>query len=243
MDALPPYRALKPIKTGRDGGNDEERQPLSPMARLFHEPGSNVYIVGILGSKTKIYPDVAKASLVNGLLKHPRFSSLQVLDEDTGEIKWVATEVNLDDHVVVPEVESNMESPDKFVEDYISNLTKPKLDKSKPLWDLHLLNIKTSESEGVIVYRVHHSIGDGMSIMSLLLACSRKVSDPMALPTIPEMKKSSPMKAIGFWSALQLIWNTVVGVFLFVGTTLFLKDTETPIKGPPGVENKPSTYH
>ena len=145
----------------------------------------------------------------------------------------------MDDHVVIPELESNIESPDKFVEDYISNLTKPTLDKSKPLWDFHLLNIKTSESEGVIVFRVHHSIGDGMSIMSLLLACSRKVSDPMALPTIPEMKKSSPMKRIGFWSVLQLIWNTVVGVFLFVGTTLFLKDTETPIKGPQGVENNP----
>ena len=124
------------------------------------------------------------------------------MDEETGEIKWVATEVNLDDHVVVPELESNIESPDKFVEDYISNLTKPKLDNSKPLWDLHLLNIKTSESEGVIVYRVHHSIGDGMSIMSLLLACSRKVSDPMALPTIPEMKKSSPMVLVG--SAVDL---------------------------------------
>ena len=78
MDAFPTYRALNPIKTSRDGGNGEEGQPLSPMARLFHEPGSNVYIVGIFGSKTKIYPDVAKASLVKGLLKHPRFSSLQV---------------------------------------------------------------------------------------------------------------------------------------------------------------------
>ncbi|MGI4329149.1 WSD1 family O-acyltransferase, partial [Klebsiella pneumoniae] len=161
------------------------------------------------------------------------------MDEETGEVRWVATEVNLDDHVVVPKLESNIESPDMFVEDYIASLTNPKLDKSKPLWDLHILNIKTSESEGVIVYRIHHSIGDGMSIMSLLLACSRKVSDPTALPTIPEVRKSSQKKKIGFWEALQLIWNTVVGVILFVATSLFLKDTKTPLKGPVGGENNP----
>ncbi|GFY99652.1 O-acyltransferase (WSD1-like) family protein [Actinidia rufa] len=85
MDALPTYKSLKPIKTSRDVSNSEDGQPLSPIARLFHEPGSNVYIVGIFGSKTKIDPDVAKASLVKGLLKHPRFSSLQALDEETGE--------------------------------------------------------------------------------------------------------------------------------------------------------------
>lgn len=40
-------------------------------------------------------------------------------------------------------------------------------------------------------------------------------------------------------SALYVLWNTFVALFMFVLTALFLKDTETPLKGPPGVELKP----
>lgn len=79
-------QALKPIKTktankGEDCVNHHqvEEEPLSPSARLFHEPHFNVYIIAIMGCKTQIRQDVAKAGLVHTLLKHPRFSSLQVL--------------------------------------------------------------------------------------------------------------------------------------------------------------------
>jgi hypothetical protein len=84
--------AMKPIRTktenGEDGREDHlkkqhdhevvEEEPLSPSARLFHEPNFNVYIIAIMGSKTKIQLDIVKANLEHTLLKHPRFSSLQV---------------------------------------------------------------------------------------------------------------------------------------------------------------------
>ncbi|KAK1554420.1 hypothetical protein Q3G72_011858 [Acer saccharum] len=41
---------------------------------------------------------------------------------------------------------------------------------STPMWDLHLLNLKTSNAETVAVLCVHHSLGDGTSLMSLFLA-------------------------------------------------------------------------
>ncbi|KAL7224221.1 hypothetical protein ACSBR1_025646 [Camellia fascicularis] len=228
MDEIQSHKPLKPIQTSRNGEgpvtNSDDGQPLSPLAHVFHEPGSNLYVIAIFGSKTKVNLDEAKPKLVDALLKHPRFSSLQVLDKESGKLKWVATELNVDDHIVVPELDQNMESPDKFVEDYICNLTKTDVDKTKPLWDLHFLDIKTSESECVVVYRVHHSIGDGTSLMAILLACCRKFSDPEALPSIPVMKKSSLIKNFGFWSVLQLVWNTIIG------------DTETPIKASQRVE-------
>lgn len=85
---IPKYRkfmdssqGLKSIKTTiKDGPRfkEEQEQPLSPMARLFHEPGSNIYIITMMGCKTKINPDVIKENMVHSLLGHPRFSSLQV---------------------------------------------------------------------------------------------------------------------------------------------------------------------
>ncbi|KAL9437627.1 hypothetical protein AB3S75_023488 [Citrus x aurantiifolia] len=142
--------------------NREENQPLSPMARMFHQPESNVYIVTMIGFKSKINPEVVKANLEHSLLKHHRFSSLQVVDEKIeGGLKWVPTKVNLDDHVIVPNLEPKLiDSPDKFVEDYTSSLSQTGIKMSMPMWDLHLLNIKTSDAESVAVLRVHHSLGD-----------------------------------------------------------------------------------
>ncbi|KAL4598914.1 hypothetical protein ACB092_11G091500 [Castanea dentata] len=254
-------QALKPIKTktGNKEGEDSvnhhqvEGEPLSPSARLFHEPHFNVYIIAIMGCKTQIRPDVAKAGLVHTLLKHPRFSSLQVV-EDGGEMKWVRTKVDLEKHVIVTELDPNMDDADQYVEDYVFNLSKSSIEKTQPMWDVHLLNVKTSDAEGVAIFRIHHSLGDGTSLMSLLLACTRQISDPQALPTVPGVayKKKKTKNAmnrssgwwiwrclIGFWWGWQLFWNTVVDAFMFMITALFLKDTETPLKGPPGIEFTP----
>ncbi|KAI3524350.1 hypothetical protein L1887_03003 [Cichorium endivia] len=82
MSSSQGLNTLTEIKTTPEDGSkfeEQEDQPLSPMARLFHEPGSNVYIISMMGSKTKINVDVVKKNLVHSLLRHPRFSSLQDL--------------------------------------------------------------------------------------------------------------------------------------------------------------------
>ncbi|XVF33171.1 hypothetical protein REPUB_Repub17cG0145600 [Reevesia pubescens] len=156
-------------------------------------------------------------------------------------MKWVPTEVDLERHVIVLELDPNMDSPDKFLEDYIFNLTKTTIDKSQPLWDLRLLNLRTSQSEAVGVFRIHHSLGDGISLMSLLLACTRRTNDPLALPTIPTAKKQEKKNhdrgfwriMLMVWSVFQVFWNTMVDVSMFAATVLFLKDTQNPLTSPP----------
>lgn len=48
---------------GEENMKEMKQEPLSPAARLFHEPNFNVHIIAIMGCKTKIYPDVVKANL------------------------------------------------------------------------------------------------------------------------------------------------------------------------------------
>lgn len=153
-------------------------------------------------------------------------------------MKWVPTEVDLDKHVIVPNVCLDMETlSDKFVEDYICDLTKTTLDFSKPLWDLHLLNVKTSDAEATVIFRMHHSLGDGTSLMSLLLATTRKASDPMALPSLPMVirQPKSTTKSGSWWKAFELARNTIVDVLMVIATVMFLKDRRTPLTGPPNV--------
>lgn len=166
----------------------------------------------------------------------------KVFDKETGSIKWVPTNVNIDDHVIVPELDSNIKFPDKFVDDYISNLSRSPIDNSKPLWDLHILDIKTTNDEGTGVFRVHHSLGDGFSLMTLFLSNTRQSSNTQALPTFPMNKNSGYIKFTSFWSRIEVFWNSIVAVMMFVFTLLFLKDTDTPVKGTVGIENRPRRF-
>ncbi|KAM4076148.1 hypothetical protein ACJW30_12G041100 [Castanea mollissima] len=215
-------------------------EALSPAAQLFHSPSLNCYIVTMIGFKTKINPNFVKAGLEQTLLKHPLFSSKIVGSKEGRNMKWTPTTVKLENHVFVPNLDPNIDHPDQFVEDYVSNLTKTPMDLSKPLWEIHLLNVKTSDAEAVGVFRVHHSIGDGASLTSLLIASTRKTSDPEALPTVPIKKRAGSTNSnttfwwlLSIWFVLRLIWNTCVDFMLFLATFLYLKDTESPIKGAP----------
>ncbi|GAB2227617.1 hypothetical protein Droror1_Dr00009443 [Drosera rotundifolia] len=231
--------------SGGGGGKEEEKleEPLSPGARIFHTSKLNCCIIAMFGCETEYNVGVMREGLKQTLIKHPRFSSVLVVDEKNDRKQsWVRTNVNLDDHIIVPEIDPNMDSPDQFVEDYVSDLTTTFIDKSKPLWEFHILNVKTSDANAVAVFKIHHSLGDGISLTSLLLACTRKSSDPEALPTLPMTKKTDPdakglrKYLVAIWLALALIWNTIVQSVLFSATMIFLKDSDTPIKGAPGVE-------
>ncbi|KAJ6422244.1 hypothetical protein OIU84_027239 [Salix udensis] len=232
-------RAIKPIQTTKNVENilscTEEGQPLSPIARMFHEPESDVYAVIAIGIQTQINPEVVKANVVDILLQQPRLSSLQVADEKYGgQLKWVRTEVDLDNHVIVRSPDLNVDSADIYVEDYVSNLSRTKISMSIPMWDIHILNIKTSKAESVCILRVHHSIGDGVSLMSLFMSCCRKVSGPDALPTLQTSNKQKPCSSSGgflqhfieLFSVLLIYWNTLVDVVMLLITILFLDDTK-----------------
>lgn len=229
--------------------NDVTEEPLSPTARLFTAPKFNCYIIAIMGCKTKVDTDIIKEGLEHTLIKHPRFSSKLVV-EDGGRVKWTSSEVDVDNHVTVPDLDPEMESPDLFVEDYISNLTTYPMDMSKPPWELHILNVKTNDAEATTVLRLHHSIGDGMSLISLLLACCRKTSDPDALPSLPKSKRRADIGSsrgllwllVTIRTMLRIILNTLVDLMLFLATIIFLKDTKTPIKAGPGVGQNPKLF-
>ncbi|XP_019091450.1 PREDICTED: O-acyltransferase WSD1 [Camelina sativa] len=228
---------------------EEEEEPLSPMARVFLSPGIDNCIITMIGFKAKINPHIILDDLKHNVSKHPRFCSK--LSDDGA--RWMKTRVNVEDHVFSPDIDLQeiKDDGDGFVDDYVSRLTLSPLDKSRPLWDIHILNVKTSDAEAVGVMRCHHSLADGMSLMSLLVACTRKTSDPEAFPTIPAIKRREKIgnkgwfirSIIAIYSAVRLIWNTIVDLLLLLATTLFLKDTETPLNEGAGVGNTRRFYH
>lgn len=82
-----------------------------------------------------------------------------------------------------------------------------------------------------------------MSRMSLIMACTHKTSDPEALPTIPILRRRENVSdgirdtgwflssMVAIYATTRLIWNTIIDLLLLLATVLFLKDTETSLKG------------
>jgi hypothetical protein len=159
----------------------------------------------------------------------------------------VPTTVNVDDHIIYPRLDAAAvaRDPDGAVEDYVASLSTMPMDESRPLWEFHVLDFPTSESAATTAIRVHHSLGDGMSLLTLLIACTRSAADPARLPAMPPLptrtgaiwarpRPPASAGALGFaawvWSFVVLAWNTVVDVAGFFATILFLKDPHTLFK-------------
>ncbi|KAG2326419.1 hypothetical protein Bca52824_009147 [Brassica carinata] len=145
--------------------------------------------------------------------------------------------VRVEDHVVVPDLDhSNIENPHEFIEDYTSHLANTPMDMSRPLWEVHVLNIKTSNAESFGIGKFHHSLGDGMSLMSLLYASSRKISDPDAFPTTATTRKHVEYKNLWwlvarFWFIILVFFTTFAEMCKFLVTLCYMRDTKTPLVG------------
>ncbi|PKA61227.1 O-acyltransferase WSD1 [Apostasia shenzhenica] len=241
-------------------------EPLSPHSRIFRQPQLNCHVISILGFGKIIGKDEMKAGLEATLVRHPRFSSIQArhapvktdnlgvklvaLSQVTGKagVRWVRTTVNLDEHVVYKDLgHGECTDGDRLVEDYASGLCRSPLDPSRPLWDVHILPIRSSEAASVAIFRFHHSLGDGVSLASLLLDCTRRTSDPESLPSIPGAGRrpagiGSRRFIFWLWATTVYAWNTLVDIFLFFASATVLKDTRTAIKGTEGIESRPKRF-
>lgn len=174
--------------------------------------------------------------------QHPRFCSLLVRDENGFE-HWRKTRLDVDRHVIVVKnrVNEDEEDDEVAVNLYAADLSvSSPLSTDKPLWEVHLLTAHKH-----VVFRIHHSLGDGISLMSMLMASCRKVSDPDALPMMvpektTEKKRDSPWSFGSMWGFLKMAWLTFVFVLEFLLRSLFVSDRKTAVSGGDGVELWPS---
>ncbi|KAL6909530.1 hypothetical protein ACP4OV_001811 [Aristida adscensionis] len=244
-------RARDIERMDEDGGGDDDdastaaEEPVSPTGRLM----DSFYIVVTIGLGAAANLPALRAGVEAQLARHPRFRSIQVTDGTRdGRPRWVrAAAVNVDDHIVVPELDAAAVAADAdgAVEDYVASLSALPMDRSRPLWEFHLLDFPTSEAAATVAARAHHSLGDGMALLTLLLACTRSAADPARLPAMPPppsragaiFARPRPPASAGaaalaawLWSFAVLAWHTLVDVAAFVATVVFVRDPHTLFK-------------
>ncbi|KAF5812398.1 putative O-acyltransferase, WSD1, O-acyltransferase WSD1 [Helianthus annuus] len=218
--------------------NDE---PLSPAGRLFVQPATHQIINCTLGLEQPLSLDAAKHVVSNSLMiQHPRFSSLLVTDNN-GREYWRKTELNIDRHIILrPDPIGEAVSDEAAINDYVADLTvSSPLSYDKPLWEIHLL-----PAHKCVVLRIHHALGDGISLMSLMLTLTRKLDDPDQTPAIEPLvsskRKRNENETLGeFIKVLKMICFSLIYVIEFIMRGVWVNDGKTVVRGGEGVEMWP----
>ncbi|KAG8650824.1 wax ester synthase/diacylglycerol acyltransferase 11 [Manihot esculenta] len=214
-------------------------EPLTPAGRLFLQPEMKTVIHCLLGFKYNMDIDAIKSTIKNSLMvKHPRFCSLLVHDKNGFE-HWRRTEVDVDRHIILVDetsITNSSDDVDKIVNDYIADLSvSSPLISDKPLWEIHIMKEKKCA-----IFRIHHALGDGISLMSMLLASCRKAEDPMAVPTLMtggrrDWREGKDWRGI-LMGVLKMVLFSLVFCVDFVLRCLWVRDRKTVISGGDGVE-------
>ncbi|XAR59436.1 hypothetical protein NMG60_11015275 [Bertholletia excelsa] len=213
----------------------ERDKPLTPAGRLFLQPEMSQIINCIIGIKYPVDVDAIRSELSKSLMiKHPRFSSILVRDLH-GREHWRKTQVDVERHIVV--LDEPVADNEDAVNDYVADLSvSSPLPADKPLWELHLLR-----AHNCVVFRLHHALGDGISLMSMLLQCCRSAEDPDRLPNMASVGGGNGgdrrLRGLsGLWRVAKMAWLTAVFLVEFVLRTLWLSDRRTAVSGGEGVE-------
>ncbi|KAL5788281.1 hypothetical protein ACOSP7_005230 [Xanthoceras sorbifolium] len=214
-------------------------EPLTPAGRLFLRPEMNTIIHCVVGLQHPPDLDLIKSIVSSSfMVQHPRFTSLLVRDH-RGTEHWRKTKIDIDRHVIlVDHPLTNDVDDSRAVNDYVAELSvSTPLSTDKPLWELHVL-----PAHKCVVLRIHHALGDGISLMSLFLASCRRAADPEALPSmgISSDRKRSRSSGWRNWREILLGFVKMV-VFSLVFAAefvmkLWISDRKTPISGGADVE-------
>ncbi|XP_072960892.1 wax ester synthase/diacylglycerol acyltransferase 4-like [Typha angustifolia] len=163
-------------------------EPVSPTGQYFNSSALSVSVLAVFESEIAIDDSPATATLEKLFLPvTPRFSSIIVRDKK-GVQQWKRVKVNLPDHIHVPVFPPGLDSYDNYVQDYLSDIAMRQLPQHQPLWEIHIIKYPTKKSMGSIVFKLHHALGDGFSLMAALFACLQRADDPSLPLTFPSSK-------------------------------------------------------
>ncbi|CAN0896808.1 Wax ester synthase/diacylglycerol acyltransferase 4 [Linum grandiflorum] len=244
------------IQEDEDEEEQLRRRPVSPFGVYFHSRSIQLAIIAVLEIEQLIdIPLSDIVSLLHTLLLplHPRFSSVIVTGKD-GEQRWKKVEINVKDHIrtaVFPAGKSP-EYYDNCLQDYLSKLSADQFPETRPLWEIHFFKYPTTAAAGHVIFKIHHAIGDGYSLMAALLSCFKRFDDPSLPLTFPNNRirrqvddvegggggRRKPATIIS--RALSAAVNTVSDMWLSFSKAKVAADDISPIRsGEIGVGYRP----
>lgn len=227
---------------------EEVTEPVSPTGQYFNSSVLSICVLAVLESEVPIDDSLTMTLLKDVFLPiNPRFSSIMVNDKN-GEKQWKRVEVQLQNHVNIPifPIGLSTTSYDNYFNDYISRIARKQFPQSQPLWEIHLVKYPTSKAAGNIIFKLHHALGDGFSLMGALLSCLQRADNPSLSLTFPSLQYPSNPDCsfsklnITVPKCISSIFNTISDFGWSLLKSSFVEDSRSPIRsGDEEVQFKP----
>jgi diacylglycerol O-acyltransferase len=144
-------------------------------------------IIGIWMVEPKLSLADLRARVEGSLLKYDRFR--QKVVEDTMGASWVEDgSFDIADHVVAETLApAPGQPPLEALKARVGELAATPLDPSRPLWELRLVE-DLEPGRSAIITRIHHCIGDGIALISVMLS----ITDGGKPPPVREQRDPEP---------------------------------------------------
>ena len=156
--------------------------------------------------------------------------------------------MNLENHINIPKFPEGLsiKEYDDCFDKYLTKIATDPLPQDRPLWEIHITKYPTSKAAGNLIFKLHHALGDGFSLMGALLSCLERADNPSLPLTFPSLQPSSTAKTTAMdvigciRRTLSPIYNTTRDFGWSVLKSSLIADGKTPIRsGDDAVEYRP----
>lgn len=140
-------------------------------------PTNPMMITGVLMFDEPMTLERLKQVIRKRFLAYPRF--LQKAVDTAAGAAWVEdTNFDIDWHVRLSALpgRSDPQSEKRALERFVSQMASTPLDKTKPLWQFHL--VERYRGGSALVARIHHSYADGIALVQVLLSLTDTTRKP-----------------------------------------------------------------
>lgn len=156
------------------------REPMSLVDTAWlrmERPTNPMMITGVLMLDEPMTLEKFKKLVSKRFLAYPRFRQ-KAVDTPAGAAWLEDQDFDLDWHVRMTALpgRSDSKSEKKAFERFVSQMASTPLDKSKPLWQFHL--VEKYGGGSALVARIHHSYADGIALVQVLLSLTDTTRKP-----------------------------------------------------------------
>jgi len=151
----------------------------TPMSRVDHawlrmeRPTNLMMISGVMMFETPVDINRLKKVIKDRFMAYPRFRQ-KVVETATGTFWQEDPDFDLDYHVRLSALPGKA---DKLaLERFVSLLASTPLDKTKPLWQFHL--VERYGGGSALIIRIHHCYADGIALVQVILSMTESESHP-----------------------------------------------------------------
>lgn len=129
-------------------------------------PSNLMMILGVWTLRPGIAYEALCRRMEDRLLRYDRFRQRVV--EEGGGATWVDHEVDIREHVVRERLPRARGGAQAALQRRIGELAATPLDRSRPLWQIHL--VEDYDGGSAMIIRIHHCIADGIALIAVTMS-------------------------------------------------------------------------